>query len=374
MATVRPHDLLHSCFHTVIAEPYRLHHRVSYLPSALPVPPFREDSLVLMAELVEAKTAAVANISVQILDVCSTAAVSGLLVGDSQCNAGEICVPAFANGRWDFTCNAPDLPTAASEAGSSASSGGNLGMIIGIILALIVVLLIAAFVYLRQETFVEEWDKSNGRTPTLHNPTYDSAVDDMTVVVDKTLIKGVSSAMYDWYKPKLSRRECTDYLMAQGEGAFVVRDSDSNPGWHMLGVKSSNRVVHDKIRLCDNGEYELLPSVGRAADVKQPTFSTLPDLVEHYLLNGEEAGLGYQIIDSNPIYDNHQLVQERTGTAVKMDYNDVPSVPEKRQYDSVPSAAPAGDGVSNPMYGRDAPAPPRLPDGYLDVSGDYEQI
>jgi hypothetical protein len=46
------------------------------------------------------------------------------------------------------------------------------------------------------------------------------------------------------YKPKMTRGECTEHLMAQGEGSFVVRDSDSNPGWHMLGVKTGVLIVY----------------------------------------------------------------------------------------------------------------------------------
>ena len=57
-------------------------------------------------------------------------------------------------------------------------------------------------------------------------------------------------------------RRCTAYLQTQGEGAFVIRDSDTNPGWHMIGVKHDNKVLHDKIRMSDRGQYELLPGAG----------------------------------------------------------------------------------------------------------------
>jgi hypothetical protein len=42
----------------------------------------------------------------------------------------------------------------------------------------------------------------------------------------------------------MTRGECTEHLMGQGEGSFVVRDSDSNPGWHMLGVKTGVLIVY----------------------------------------------------------------------------------------------------------------------------------
>jgi hypothetical protein len=246
------------------------------------------------------------------------------------------------------------------------------------VIAILIAVLLALAIFLRKRKneYVEEmFDSSNkNRLPTFVNPTYEAA-GGVTVVTtggaaagDKTFKAGQTNAMYDWYKPFMSRRDCTEYLMAQGEGAFVVRDSDSTQGWHMLGVKTANRVVHDKIRLTDDGRYELLPSLGRAAELKQPTFEKLPDLVDHYLLNGAESGLGYALVDSNPIYDNHQLIQEREGRAVKAEYNDLPVVPDKsRAYDDVPSAlSPASaDGVFNPMYGWDQnPAPA---DGYLEV-------
>ena len=176
--------------------------------------------------------------------------------------------------------------------------------------------------------------------------------------------------MYEWYKPQMSRRECTDHLMAQGEGSFVVRDSDSIPGWHMLGVKTSNRVIHDKIRLTEDDTYQLLPSMVSDDEdtVEQPTFATLPELVEHYLAQGNDADVGYTLVDSNPIYDNHQLIQERTGQAVKVEYDE--KLPTKKASSPV-SGSNGPTAVTNPMYVHDA-SPPQKDAGYLDVEGENE--
>jgi len=364
--------------------------RVSYLPSASPALPVTDTSLVLLAEIPTSRRVVTAPITVQYLDPCGVDA-AGNQVEPSTCSLDEVCVSLFQNGVWDFTCSGilinplPTDRTSDSVAGQTSDSD-NLGLWIGIALAVIVIVLIAAFLYLRrQKNAHETWESHLKRqAPQIVNPTYEAAgaYTETPPSVAAAFKSGEACAMYDWYKPTMSRRDCVEYLMTQGEGSFVVRDSDSNPGWHMLGVKSKNLVIHDKIRLTESGEYELLPSVGQAADVKQPTFTTLPELVEHYLLNGEEVGLGYSLVDSNPIYDNHHLVQERTGVAVEAKYDEAAALPEKRHYDQPPDtigayAAATGDGVSNPMYGRDPMEPPRDRDGYLDVgdtAAPYESI
>jgi hypothetical protein len=149
-------------------------------------------------------------------------------------------------------------------------------------------------------------------------------------------------------------------------------------GWHMFGVKSSNRVVHDKICRTDIGEYQLLPSTGSASNESQPAFASLPDLVEFYLAHGDEAGLGYKLTESNPIYDNHQLIQERTGSIVRATVTPrdprAPAVPSKnnattQQYDSVDQSAlpgmvrnltyvPDDMMLGNPIYDRPPAKPP----------------
>ena len=169
-------------------------------------------------------------------------------------------------------------------------------------------------------------------------------------------IAGVRSAMFDWYHPDMSRKDCTAHLMKRGEGAFVVRDSDANPGWFMLGVKSTNEVVHDKIRTTENGQVQLMPSSGRAAAVPQPTFATLPDLIDHYLK--EQPGMPYTLSAADPIYDNQRLVQERTGQIQAASPNG-PVVPVKeREYAEAEYSFGAGasldkhggDSIGNPMY------------------------
>ena len=70
------------------------------------------------------------------------------------------------------------------------------------------------------------------------NPVYESAggpnarggMRSTHTPANTAFLPGFASSLYDWYKPPMTRRECTDHLMSQGEGAFVVRDSDSNPG------------------------------------------------------------------------------------------------------------------------------------------------
>ena len=115
---------------------------------------------------------------------------------------------------------------------------------------------------------------------------------------------GMSNPMYAWYQPNMSRQECEEYLATQSEGAFVIRDSSFTPGWHMLGVKTPNGIVHERIKLHQDGTYALLPSTG----AQQPNFLALPDLVGHYA-TAKRQGVAFSLALDNPIYDNH-LLQE----------------------------------------------------------------
>lgn len=284
--------------------------------------------------------------------------------------SGHICIDTTLSSTTSSSSTSSTVTTTTpfsilaegSMGGTDSSAGSTIGLAVGLVLLLLLVLLILIALYLRKQHKDDiDFDKyeSRDRLPTYNNPTYQSAQDinggknyDMIEegTYTKQFVPGVENPMYDWYQPKMTRKECSDYLSSQGEGAFVVRDSEANEGWHMLGVKTRNTVVHDKIRLTPNAGYELLPSMGAAADTKQPMFSTLPELVEYYVDVHDD--MPYTLAMSNPIYDNHQLIAERTGQQVKRVY-DTPALPQKDpKYEE---AMLGGDGVGNPMYGIDEP-------------------
>eukprot|EP00038_Savillea_parva_P006784 m.165816 g.165816 ORF g.165816 m.165816 type:complete len:2014 (-) comp12609_c0_seq1:393-6434(-) len=346
--------------------------RVEYRPSASPSLPYREGSYVLMAVVASTQRAALVNVTFDFLDACGKN-VLGNEVSANTCDDEAVCMSVFtASGAWDYRCDEEE----GSPASASESATGSVGLWIGIVLAAILVVLIALAVYFRHQKKVhEDWDGTDKRVlPTYRNPTYEAAGGLQGTAPptnhDTSFRPGFANAMYEWYKPQMSRRECTDHLMAQGEGSFVVRDSDSIPGWHMLGVKTSNRVIHDKIRLTEDDTYQLLPSMVSDDEdtVEQPTFATLPELVEHYLAQGNDADVGYTLVDSNPIYDNHQLIQERTGQAVKVEYDE--KLPTKKASSPV-RGSNGPTAVTNPMYVHDA-SPPQKDAGYLDVEGENE--
>jgi hypothetical protein len=89
----------------------------------------------------------------------------------------------------------------------------------------------------------------------------------------------------------------------------------------MLGVKTKNEVLHEKIRYTEDGKYELLPTT----NVTHPKFDTLVDLVEFYLK--PQTDVPYCLAVANPIYDNHHLAQNNKYTIVS-DIN-APSLPLK---------------------------------------------
>eukprot|EP00041_Stephanoeca_diplocostata_P039671 m.1637402 g.1637402 ORF g.1637402 m.1637402 type:complete len:1970 (-) comp25810_c0_seq1:222-6131(-) len=239
-----------------------------------------------------------------------------------------------------------------------ASAGSGVGLIVGIVLMLLLIVVVLAVLFLRHRKnsadIFEDEEKKRRKLPAMTNPAYEhqgqqhihqnyavptyDLVESGSPQYSEILVPGVSNALYDWYQPAMSRKDCAAYLSQQGEGAFVVRDSDANPGWHMLGVKTQNKVVHEKIRLEAGRGYELLPSTGAAADERQPAFQTLPELVDYYMTPHD--GMEYSLVASNPIYDNHQLIQERVGTTVKkIDCERAPELPNKGGLDSVEDAA-----------------------------------
>ena len=102
--------------------------------------------------------------------------------------------------------------------------------------------------------------------------------------------QGVSNPIYDWYKPDLDRTEAETYLSEMNTGTFVVRESKATPGWHIFSVKKVNEVIHQKIRLTNNGMYEMIID-----NRSEPQFRDIPSLVNHYAY------------DSNALYDNPKI-------------------------------------------------------------------
>jgi hypothetical protein len=160
-------------------------------------------------------------------------------------------------------------------------------------------------------------------------------------------IESVNNPMYEWYQPNMTRKECTQYLLAQGEGSFIIRDSTATPGWHMLGVKMNNEVIHEKIRFTEEGMYEIITN---KTDKKQPRFNSLAHLVEFYLHPQEDSP--YCLAISNPIYDNHHLTQNNISYELATDF-DAPSLPLKdNQVENIKNIAQNGV-VINKNYNGD---------------------
>ncbi|XP_026089742.1 tyrosine-protein kinase SRK2-like [Carassius auratus] len=85
-----------------------------------------------------------------------------------------------------------------------------------------------------------------------------------------------------WYFPETKRLEAEKMLSSQENknGAFLIRNCESQQGELSLSVLDNGKVKHYKIRKMENGGYFVS---------KTQTFFTLRDLVEHYSRN--EDGL-----------------------------------------------------------------------------------
>jgi len=255
----------------------------------------------------------------------------------TPCSGLGVCVDGVATytcncdpGYTGTDCQDLDLGNNGNSNASSATLGGGavagiiIGCIVGILLILIVLLVLARRrgqkAGHKQLTDVDaEAQAAVFNNGFIKEDTYDVPTH---VAVETDFEPGVANPMYAWYQPNMSRQECEEYLATQGEGAFVIRDSSFTPGWHMLGVKTGNQIVHERIKLNQDGTYELLPSAG----MHQPNFPVLPDLVSHYAAVKRE-GIPFSLALDNPIYDNH-LLQEAPRAAVQVQTLSDPDAPE----------------------------------------------
>lgn len=220
---------------------------------------------------------------------------------------------------------------------SSFSNGAVAGVAVGIVLLLILVVLVLLLVRKRNSRITFDKDaeiaiySSHAINPTFKAPINDANCEGVSnpmyssSSVPLQTNEGVDNPMYAWYQPSMTRKDCTQYLMMQGEGAFIIRASEATPGWHMLGVKTANEVIHEKIRYTEDGQYEMLPS---KTNIRQPKFGTLVDLVEFYLQPHED--MPYNLAVSNPIYDNHLLQDINKQSVIPIVYDmEAPSLPLK---------------------------------------------
>lgn len=277
--------------------------------------------LISVADGSSQKTSSV-TLTVQYQNSCET----------SPCVTGAICKPCLTYPACPNPlfrdCSAPpgshfaadgsvEPDTDASTGGGSSAgmaSGVVVGIAIGCVLLVILVALIAVLLYRRNSRLQFDdseggkWADAQAINPAFQPPS--GAAPGYSDIPKSGFEPGVSNPMYDWYCPDMSRQECVGYLEGSGEGAFVIRDSAATPGWHMMGVKTGNEVMHEKIRRNDDGQYELMPT---KASSKQPRFKDLPTLVEFYTQPHED--FPYILAVSNPIYDNHQLAQAKFGEA-----------------------------------------------------------
>jgi len=205
------------------------------------------------------------------------------------------------------------------------------GLVVGAVIGAVIIALLVAIVVIRRRkealktAIANEPVYNTVGNPSLDNPNYlgiGGAIDGFE--------SGLQNPMYAWYRPDLSREETEEFLVDQVEGAFVIRDSTATPGWHMLAVKTHNAIVHEKIKMSDEGLYELLPSSSRA----QPRFGAIPELVEHY--SRPQDGIRYALALDNPLYDNSQMAHRKAGHAVAGAWSyhfdpSAPSVPLKER-------------------------------------------
>jgi hypothetical protein len=118
-------------------------------------------------------------------------------------------------------------------------------------------------------------------------------------------VPGASNPLYSWYQPDASKESCMSQLQDAEAGSFIVRDFAPTPGWHMIHVRVYQDVLSEKIRMTQEGHYQL---VGEAINPRgrMPSFGALPELVKHYA-SPQQQEFPVCLTVSNPIYDNSNL-------------------------------------------------------------------
>lgn len=219
-----------------------------------------------------------------------------------------------------------------SSKAASVGSGAIAAIVVGVIFLIILVVLLVLLYFRNNQRAQNQLDLNISVQHAAINENFIGAKPPVGFGADGSFQPGLSNPMYDWYHPEMSRQESSDFLDGLAEGAFVVRDSAATPGWHMMVIKHENEVLHEKIKLNEDGEYELLPS---KTNRSQPKFKSVPEVIEFYRQERDDSpyilcGAGL----SNPIYDNHHLGAKKHGESkpgyIMTDPN-APNLPLKRK-------------------------------------------
>lgn len=227
------------------------------------------------------------------------------------------CLPKFktyececGNGRYSLNCTEMFTLGATNIANNKMSESSLIGIVIGSV-ALFTILVAISIVYFKKSkqnkndydkenmisvdnpTFIHPYAIVNQPTDSFSNPIYFGK---------EKLVPGMTNPLYSWYNPELTRADSEAYLQDKEVGTFLVHDSKATPGWHIFSVKSEKGIFHEKIKYCEDGLYEMVPSI---ENNPQPRFYDLASLVEYYtssivnpiyVMNDEHI---YKVVTSN---------------------------------------------------------------------------
>ncbi|EGD75710.1 hypothetical protein PTSG_07827 [Salpingoeca rosetta] len=210
------------------------------------------------------------------------------------------------------------------DASASLASSTIAGIAVGIVALLVLVALVVVLVVRRRRTedLYESSTKALQSVRAMDNPTFvapqygvQGEGGEAQYTYSMAFQPGMSNPLYAWYQPDYTRQETTNELLSAPQGSFIVRDSKATPGWHMIGVRTEEAVIHEKIRRTDDGFYELVPANNRP----QPAFPDLPSLVGYYGSANSDAGFTLNVSS----LDNPMYAQSSMGAASSSDYEAV---------------------------------------------------
>jgi hypothetical protein len=227
-------------------------------------------------------------------------------LNDGQCIDSSNSFECVCNFPFTgVTCGDTELDLGGSEqASGKASAGAIAGGIVGGLICVLLIVLIIVVLFRRSRP-----EKSNA---SIENVLYDdfsasnAAASRSPVTSSDAFVPGFVNPLYSWYQPELSKEACVNRLQTAEVGAFIIRDFAPTPGWHMLHIKGSDEVLSEKIKINNEGLYQLVGECVRDFRGRLPTFEAIPELVKFYASHDQHQ-LPVSLVVDTPIYDNSNL-------------------------------------------------------------------
>ncbi len=138
-----------------------------------------------------------------------------------------------------------------------------------------------------------------------------------------------------WYHASMPREDAIELLTASGEGAFVVRDSQTQQGNFALSLTARGQIHHFIIRCVPEGFILGNP------DLRQPTFPDLASLIKSYCNERGCLPSRLSLATVNNLFEDGKASDPKSGTA---------AAAAAKTASAAAATAPGADSFVDPDY------------------------